>query len=117
MQTPRSGSGYVTRPIGQPFAAHATAMLRAFLQRSGSTDPSSVRLVTNVTTLTDEQITILTGQADAAGVTLVLVDDGARPRPATARSRDLAPHELAMMVDQATAARCDRDARSPREQP
>ncbi|WP_147269107.1 hypothetical protein [Sphaerisporangium album] len=69
-----------------------------------------------MTNLTDEQITILRGQADVAGMTLVLVDDGTTPRVAKVRSRDLAPHELAAM-DQSAAARAGGDAGASRHQP
>ncbi|GAA2627286.1 hypothetical protein GCM10010411_75480 [Actinomadura fulvescens] len=99
-------------PEDQPFEARVAEGIRRLVEQGAQAgiSPPEIQLMMTVTSMTDEQLVVVRGLAGAAGLTtMVLVDDGAHPRPGTVRSSALEPRLLAGM-DQVAAARTEGDA-------
>jgi hypothetical protein len=104
-----SSSGFSARPENQPYDVQVDETIRVLLDRAAKDGiaPLGIKFISNVTSLSDEKVTILDKRLKAAGLTTVLVDDrSSNRRPGTIRSTALHPHERAVM-DQATVARSE----------
>lgn len=71
-------SVYLPHPENQPFDVQVNETIRILLEQAAAEGigPAEIRFTANVTPFPDEHVAILGEQMNAAGLTVMLVDDG-----------------------------------------